>query len=66
MCLRQAKHGETLWQIYLSPSGQLRVTHLPLLERHVEQSLGLVSIACIEDTAYAMPPIQCPAARYSG
>ena len=30
--VRQVKRGKALGQIFLSPCGQLRVAHLPLLE----------------------------------
>ena len=51
MSLGQAKYREPFSQIYLSPGGQLGMTHLLLLECHVEQALGLVGIAGIEDGA---------------
>lgn len=49
MAVWQIEDGEALWQICLRPIGQLRVTYLPLLERHVEQALGLMGIAGIVD-----------------
>ena len=52
MVVWKAEHRKTLRQIYLRPTGQLRVTHPAILERHVEQALGLIGIAGTEHTSY--------------
>ena len=36
----------------ICPLISLRDSHLPLLERHIEQALGLMGIAGIEDAPY--------------
>ena len=51
--LRQVRQApRALGQIFLSPCGQLRVAHLPLFERQVEQALRLMGIGRVEDAAY--------------
>jgi hypothetical protein len=40
MTVWQIEHSKTLGQINFSPSGELGVTYLPILECHVEQALG--------------------------
>lgn len=52
MAVWQIEYSKNLWQIRLSPSSELGVIHLPLLECYVEQALSLMGIADIEEASY--------------